>query len=520
MQEKSISLSDLLRFVLRGLLLALIVATAAAAVAYQLSQDEPPRYETRATLFTSQSQSRQSQDPLGRTLYTPPPVDVSIYRIAAHSKAVLGEALSTLGTPDADESQIRSLRDAILVSTVETDLSSLIHINAVGGTPEQATERANAVARALVNWDNERASDNFARVIVSLEEQIATLNSQIQSLRDAGEATPEQLDGFLRLQAERQEDLAYARVSGVSALGRLEPLEFATPPLVPVSPRPQFNATLAFVLGLLLAYGVQFLRQALDTRLRSADNLSEVSGLPALAEFPKLRKGVRHLPIEAVSYLRTNVLLETRHTHPKAILVTSSKSGEGKSSVAISLAESCARSELRTLLVDAELRRPVIGQYYNLNPAQDIMLNYLLDHPEADCTPVGVQVSKTQVLHIIPSFESAASPTDLLSHGFRERLDAWRAQYDIIVIDSPPVLSVADPLIIAPLCTGTVLVTDVRTTNRRQVRSTVDLLQRVGIKLLGVVATQVTSPSQARSGKEYISKPPEDDYTTPKRVSN
>ena len=518
MQEKSISLSDLLRFILRGLLLALVVATAAAVVAYQLSQDEPPRYETRATLFASQS--RQSQDPLGRTLYTPPPVDVSIYRIAAHSRAVLGEALSTLGTPDADESQIRSLRDAVSASTVETNLSSLIHIDAVGGTPEQATERANAVARALVNWDNERASDNFARIIVSLEEQIATLDDQIQSLQDAEEVAPEQLDGFLSLQAERQEDLAYARVSRISVLGRLEPLEFASPPLLPVSPRPQFNATLAFVLGLLLAYSVQFLRQALDTRLRSADNLSKVSGLPVLAEFPKLRKGVRYLPIEAVGYLRTNILLEARRTHPKVILVTSSKGGEGKSSVAISLAESCARSELRTLLVDAELRNPVIGQRYNLDPAQDISLKYLLDHPEANYIPVGFQVSKTQVLHIIPSFGSAASPTDLLSHGFRERLDAWRTQYDIIVIDSPPVLSVADPLMIAPLCTGTILVTDVRTTNRRQVRSTVDLLQRVGVKLLGVVATQVTSPSQSRSGKEYISKPPEDDYTTPKRVSN
>ena len=276
---------------------------------------------------------------------------------------------------------------------------------------------------------------------------------------------------------------------------------------------------MAFVLGILLAYGLLFLRQALDTRLRSTEDLARTSGLPVLAEFPKLRKGVRRLPVEAVSYLRTNVLLEAGHAHPKVILVTSSKSGEGKSSVAISLAESFVRSEHRTLLIDAELRHPVIDQEYDLNPAQDISLKYLLEHPKVPYTPVGIQVSKHHVLHVVPSFESAASPTDLLSNGFRERLDTWRSQYDVLIIDSPPVLSVADPLIIAPLCTGTVLVTDTRTANRRQVRSTVDLLQRVGIKLLGVVATHVTNPSQSRSGK-YLPQASETDYTTPKRVND
>ena len=519
MQENpTISPAELFRFILRGLPLAIIVALSAAAVAYQLSQDESPVFETRATLFASQA--RQSQDPLGRALYTPPPVDVSVYQIAAKSEPVLSEALSELGTPAAEQEQsdLISLKNKISVYPVETDLSSLVHIDALGRTPEQATERADAVARALVNWDNRRASDNFARIIVSLEEQITALDNQIRSAQVGGDASQEQIDGFARLRAERQEQLAYARALGVSALGRLEPLEFATPPLIPVSPRPRFNATVAFVLGLLLAYGALFLRRTLDTRLRSAEDLAKISGLPVLAEFPKLRKGVRRLPLEAVSYLRANVLLETANAHPKIILVTSSKSGEGKSSVAISLAESFARSEHRTLLVDAELRHPVIDQEYDLEPGQDASLKFLLDNPEVAHTPISIQVGKTQLLHVVPSFETAISPTDLLSNGFRERLDTWRTQYDVIVIDSPPVLSVADPLIIAPLCTGTVLVTDMRTTNRRQVHSTIDLLQRVGIKLLGVVATQVANPSQSGSGKKYVSQAADAEYAAPKRV--
>ena len=520
MQENSpISLSpaELFRFVLRGLPLALIVALSAAAVAFQLSQNQAPRFETRATVFASQS--RQSQDPLGRNLYTPPPVDVSVYQIAAKSEPVLKEALTLLGTLPADQnaSAVLRLREEISVYPVETELSSLVHIDALGETPEQATEMANAVARALVSWDNRRASENFARTVESLEEQVSALDNQIRSLQVNDAATPEQVEGFSRLRAERQEDLAYARALGASALGRLETLEFATPPLLPISPRPRFNATVAFVLGVLLAYGALLLRQALDTRLRGAEDLARVSDLPVLAEFPKLRRGVRRLPVEAVSYLRTNVLLETANAHPNIILVTSSKSGEGKSSVALSLAESFARSEHRTLLVDADMRRPVIDREYDLDPSQDVSLAFLLDHPEDAHRPVSVQVSKTQVLHIVPSFEAPAAPTDLLSNGLRERLEGWRSQYDAIVIDSPPVLSVADPLIIAPLCTGTVLVTDMRTTNRRQLRSSVELLQRVGIKLLGVVATQVTNPSQSGT-RPYTGRAAESDYATPKRV--
>ena len=153
----SISPNDLFRFVLRGLPLALVVAVIAAVVAYQLSQNESPRFETRATLFASQS--RQSQDPLGRTLYTPPAVDVSVYQIAAKSEPVLREALVALGTLEADITQtdVLRLRNSVSVYPVETDLSSLVHIDALGRTPEQATEMANAVARALVSWDNRRA---------------------------------------------------------------------------------------------------------------------------------------------------------------------------------------------------------------------------------------------------------------------------------------------------------------------------------------------------------------------------
>jgi capsular exopolysaccharide synthesis family protein len=263
------------------------------------------------------------------------------------------------------------------------------------------------------------------------------------------------------------------------------------------------SAALAFVLGLFLVYGLILLRDALDTRVRDSDDLAKVTGLPVLAEFPRLPGGSRRLPREASSYLRTNVMFATTDAHPAVILVTSPQESEGKSSVALSLAESFARNDHRTLLVDADLRKPVVGREYGLDPRAVTPLRTWLDHPIEPPTPAQVVLGSGTTLDVIPSFEPAPAPTELLGRGFLEALEGWRKEYDVIVIDSAPVLPVADTLTIAPLCTGTLLVASADGTDRRRLKAAVTLLQRIGVRVLGSVATNLPSATPTRDGYGY-----------------
>ena len=107
-----------------------------------------------------------------------------------------------------------------------------------------------------------------------------------------------------------------------------------------------------------------------------------------------------------------------------------------------------------------------------------------------------------QTLDIIPTFRAAPSPTELLSLGFPDCLASWQKDYDVIIIDSAPLLNVADTLTIAPLCTGTVLVASLEDTDPQQIADAVELLQRSGVRIFGLAATFV-GRSSARANYRY-----------------
>lgn len=496
---------ELLRFVRRGLVWAMLAAVAAGAVAYYSSQWLEPSYEAQTTILQAQT-SRELRD-LGVPLLTPPSLDANAYRAAVLSDPVIREALERLGRSQISQLMINGFRKNIDVRTEGADYSnsSLIYIEASDGSPEGAADKANALATALVNWDRNLAQDSLDEAVTALEEQINSYEERIRALQIVGGVTNQaRIEDLTARLIDQQEQLYIVQAMRNSVTGLLQVLQPASPPLEPASPRPLFNAALAVVLALFVVYGLLLLRESLNMRLRSVDDLAAVSGLPVLAEFPKLSGGTRRLPYEASGYLRTNLLFATPEAHPKVLLVTSAQMGEGKSSVALSLAESFARDNYRTLLVDADLRRPVIAKEYNLDERRHMSLTSLLESPYEPFEAAYVAINLTQHLDVVPSFEPASAPTELLGSGFRNRLDKWREDYDVIVIDSAPMLPVADTLTIAPLCTGTVLVASQQTTDRRQVRLAVDILQRLGVRLLGVVATHVKSSSQgARYGYGY-----------------
>lgn len=503
-QDISVNIGDLLRFLLRGLVLALLVGGVSAFIAMQLSQREEPVFESQAIVLAAQTNPEVRQ--LGVSTFTAPPLDISAYREAALSTPVLAIAIERMGLLEPTDSDVKRLRSKLTVATEEARTSSNLFIRARGNTPQLAAQRANAVAEAVVEWDRQRAIDALNRRIAALDAQVAALNEQIRSLQTL--STPsvqDQIDGLIKLRAEQQQQLAYAGALRASATPLLQVLQPALPPTHKISPRPVFDGVVAFLIGAFLSYALLLLRRALDTRIRDVEDLAHVAGTPVLAEVPRVGRDDQATMREASSYLRTNLLFSTAEAHPKIFLITSAQEAEGKTATATSLAEGFVRNGSRTLLVDADLRSPSVAEHYRISPVNRSSLTDWLRDPLSRHQPVDVTIGPKQFLSVVPVFKAVGQASELLSRGFRTALERWQEDYDVIIIDSAPILAVADALTIAPFCTGTVLVVNQQRTDRRQVRTAMELLSRLGVRTLGIVATHVGREAKrvARYGYGY-----------------
>ena len=494
-REDQADLGALIKFIWRGLWLALPLGVLAAAGVYFASQQLEPTFAAEATILATQA---TAASPTGLST---PPIEASAYSAIAKTRPVLADAIGRVGSSELPE----SFRDDVSVAVEgdRQDLSHLIYVQVQAAAPQVAARRANAVAQALVDWDWQRSSQNIGQRIQTLEEQIAALDDSVQSLRLMGEvAQQSEIDDRISLRAQQQEELFYTRALLDSASGLLSVVEPAVPDPEPVAPRPLFNAALAAIFTFFLVYGVALLRSALDTRMPDADTVGDTAGLPVLAEFPDSKNKL--LLKEAADYFQARLLLATvsrtpfHNEGPRVVLVTSPKSGEGKTTVSVQVAESLARHGHRTLLVDADLRRPALAKHYRIPAGQDSLSDYL-GTPEGRA-PTRVEVSGG-TLDVIPNFRAGAPAQ--LSRRLPDCLKEWR-DYDVIILDSAPLLPVADSFALAPLCTHTVLVANLKSSDRRSLKSAAERLDAMGVTLAGMVVTQVKGRLEGRQYRRYF----------------
>lgn len=493
MNEDQADVGTLIRFLLRGLLIALPLALLASGATYLFSQRLAPIYQASAIILATKSSSTSVSD---STTLNAPPIEPSAYSAIALTRPVLMDVNSRLQTNTLPE----DLQKAISV-TVEGDagdLSNLIEIAVQADTPRAAARRTNALAQALVDWDYQRASRNIGQRIDTLEEQIGSLDQSIESLRLMGQvASQAEIDSRISLRSLQQEELSYARALLDSASGLLSIVEPATPVLEPTAPRPLFNAALAAIVTMFLIYGLLLLRNALGTRLQDVEAVAQTTDLPVLAEFPDTRNV--HLLREAADYLQARLLLAPSSKGPRVILITSPKSEEGKTTVSLHLAESLVRHGHRTLLVDADLRQPSVAQRYNIPDTQDSLLDYFV-RPEGH-RPTQLEVGGS-TLELIPNFKSSSSA--LLGRNLAACMEVWKRDYEVIVIDSAPLLPVADTFAIMPLCTHTVLVANLKRSDRRSLKAATERLSAMAVPLVGVVVTQVKQRLGRREYQRYL----------------
>ena len=339
---------------------------------------------------------------------------------------------------------------------------------------------------------------------------------QYKVLKQEADSNRQLYDGLL-------EQLKQASLAAGLNSSNIRVVDRARVPLHPARPSIPRNLEFALLIGLVVGVVIAFGLEALDTTVRTPEQAESISGLPILGVIPLqsalgavtgikkahlLQKAPRnnigprplisHLEprsevTEAYRALRTSILLSSVSHPPRSILVTSSVPQDGKTMTCVNIAIVLAQQGKRILLLDADMRRPNIHRAFGLN-GQVGLSNILTGSAKVNDA---IQASVQPNLFVIPAGPVPPHPAELLSSPLmQDLLGKWRDDYDHVIIDSPPVISVTDPVILSVKTDAVLLVIRSGQTTAAHVRRTRDLLQSVNAGLLGVVvnAADLGSP--------------------------
>ncbi|HKK28263.1 MAG TPA: polysaccharide biosynthesis tyrosine autokinase, partial [Gemmatimonadota bacterium] len=344
----------------------------------------------------------------------------------------------------------------------------------------------------------------------SLNDQIASLDAVLGRYGTQLEKIPAREVQYARLKRRTellgnidqmvQQRLQEARIQEAVQDPSVRVVESAVLPDEPIAPRPLRNLALGGFLGLLLGVGLAFVREYTDRTLHADEDVEAVVGAPVLARVPPVAAAARKkalrseglvaagggqsVPAEAFRSLRTNVRYTRAGEGTREILVTSPGAQDGKSLTAANLAVTLAQQGARTLLLDADLRKPVQHEAFGVDRQPG------LSECLVDGIPLGRAVRATHVegLDLLTAGAAPPNPAELLGSERMERLLAEaRETYGAMVVDTPPVLVVTDAAVLAPHLEGTLVVVRAERTVREAAEAAVEQLRRVGAEVLGVV---------------------------------
>lgn len=277
-------------------------------------------------------------------------------------------------------------------------------------------------------------------------------------------------------------------------------------------PNLKTNVAFGFLLGLLLGMGAAFLREFMDDSVKNPDELERVTGLPVLGMLPSKKSASPRTvalqtynepksPLaEAIRSLRTSLRFSTREGAPKTTFITSSSAGEGKSSISLNLATAYAQAGNKVLLIDADLRNPTLHKLFKLENYEGLT-NYLAGGGSSSDIS---RMTMIKNLYTITSGPIPPDPVELLSG---RRMDTLlsnaSAEYDYVIIDGPPVLGLADALVISGLCDATILTVEAGKTRKVTLMKSLKRLERAHSNIVGLLFTRVNRLIDADYHEDY-----------------
>jgi len=345
---------------------------------------------------------------------------------------------------------------------------------------------------------------SFERSLEKLKQDAAEANTtevELRQLEREAEANRALFETFLvRLKETEQTGLENADARIIS---------HADVPVGPSFPNRKMILAVALVGAMGVGLGLVFAAEVLETGFLSTDEIERYLSIPGIALVPRIKKPTPHpqdyvvdKPMsalaEAVRSLFTAILLRKRPgSSAISILFTSAVPNEGKTSIVASLARIIAMSGKRVLVIDCDIRRPQIHQLFGGNISPGIT-TFMRGSPEID--PL-IQSDKDSSAKFITAGKTSIDPHELLrSERLRFLIEQMKERFDVILIDSPPVLPVADPKVLADIADGCILVVKWRSTRRGAVVKAVQQMEEANAEVLGAVLTQVDVRHHAKYG--------------------
>lgn len=402
--------------------------------------------------------------------------------------------------------------------TTTTTGSSVLVVGYSSEDSDLAAEVSNAFANSYLTY---RRQESLQQLEADIQPVQSRLDAAAEQLTELGERLQESNnDPTLASALDTQRNILVTRMGVLQQ--RLDDLEAtrgirrsagaiieqAAVPRRPSSPNHLQNAVMAVLIGLGLGVGLAFLRERLDNRLKGRADLERVLEAPVLASIPRFedfRKAgsplitlgdPRSLASESYRSLRTNLQFITSQRGVRAVLITSPSAEEGKTATCCNLGVAFAQSGRRVILVSADMRKPTLEEYFSVSSHEG--LSTWLSMQSEDAATV-IEDPGIPNLRIIPSGPVPPNPGELLtSPRLGELIQMLEVNSDLVLIDSPPVLAVADASILASHVGGTLLVVDSTKTERSAVTHARDELLRVGAVAIGAVLNSL-DPTSGRT---------------------
>jgi len=499
-EQRLTTLSDYLGVLRRRIWIVILAIVVAVGAAYLVSSRQTPAYEATSQVNVGGSSISTILNPSAHQSSSVIQQNVASAAQAAHTTPV---AAATLHAAGVHGLTAQDLLDETTITPSST--TSFFSIAVTDRFPDRAKLLATTYAETYVAVSNRNAVAGLSAKLSALNVKIAQLKTKIaREIAAAGNQSAGAAD-----QTELQNDLKQqgAYQNGLDSLANNNQVAQKAESATKVRPATTRNLVMGFGIGLVIGLVLVSLAEALDTRIRHSDDVAQRLGLPLLTRIPipprSLRKasslGMLHdeggIQTEAYRKLRINLDFANLSIKARTIMVTSATEQEGKSTTVANLAVALAKAGRRVVLVDLDLRKPYLDRFFDLT-GRPGMTDVALGHVTLDQAMWSIPIPGADggpgagSLHVLPSGPMPPNPADLIESAvITEVLLDLAERADVVLLDSAPLLPVADGVVLSNKVDGMLVVVRASTIRRPVLAELQRVLTACPAAKLGFVLT-------------------------------
>lgn len=498
---------DALKLGRRWWWILLLFPILAGGATYIISSAMTPIYNTEMTIVIEE---RQPSDIASYNDILAAERQTRTFSHLLTTRPILEETIRRLGltlSPEAlkQKVSVSPVRDTQLVVVSVTDPSAELAATITNTIGQVFVEQIRADQGATDGPDQEELQQHIADIEGSIDD-ISTEIADLESQPNAEDSSNQALLAGLRTQLG-QYQTTYSMLLDTQeivasedgqASARVRIAEQAIPSTTIVSPRTVLNTTLASAVGLLIAVGLVMVVGYVDDTIKSAEDVQRLTGKAMLGAIPifQARDNIssihdqRSPATESFRGLRTNLQFATVGQETRSLVLTSARPGDGKTTMIANLGAVLAQGGQQVIIVDADLRKPRLHKYFDGVANYSGLTNLLVAGDTAELDSA-LQQTEIPGVRVLTSGPLPPSPPDLLnSPGMHALIARLEQEADIVLIDSPP-MAVSDPLVVAGLADGVLLVILSGSTRSKEMTRVIENLERSGTPLLGVIVNQI-----------------------------